>query len=68
MAFRPQLLGNSQWVNLALLPPAPLITRGVIFVMVDGAQRHSSLAFRLYSSHSLLGTIRVAVHAAALGT
>ena len=40
MALLPQLLGNRQWIDLALLPPSPLVAGRVIFTVVDGAQGH----------------------------
>ena len=39
-ALSPKLVGNSQRIDFALLPPPPLITHGMIFAVVDGAQRH----------------------------
>ena len=39
-ALTPQLGSNGQRINLALLPPSPLIASRVIFTMVDGAKRH----------------------------
>ena len=36
----PQLRSNGKGINLALLPPSPLITCRMIFTVVDGAQGH----------------------------
>ena len=39
-ALTPQLGSNGQRINLALLPPSPLIAGRVIFTMVDGTKGH----------------------------
>ena len=46
-AFSPQAFGRSEWINLVLLPPSPLIACGMVLVMVDGAKRHGELVAHL---------------------
>jgi hypothetical protein len=37
----PQLFGDNQGIDLALLPPLSLIAGGVVFAVVDGTKRNS---------------------------
>ena len=46
-AFSPQAFGRSEWINLVLLPPSPLIAGSMVLVMVDGAERHGELVAHL---------------------
>ena len=39
-ALTPELGSNGQRIDLALLPPSPLIAGRVIFAMVDGTKGH----------------------------
>ena len=47
MAPAPELLGHRKWIELALLPPSPLIACGMVLMMVDGAKRHGELVAHL---------------------
>jgi hypothetical protein len=40
MAFVPERGRNSDRIDFAALPPPPLIACGMIFTVVDGAQRY----------------------------
>ena len=46
-ALHPQLLGHSQRIDFAILPPPPFITSRVIFAVVNGAERHGELVAHL---------------------
>ena len=50
-ALPPQFGSDSQRINLAFLPPPPLVSGGVIFTVVDGAEGHSEFIahFERYS-------------------
>src|SRR5262245_30758716 len=43
----PEAAGNCEGIDIALLPPIPLLTGGVDVVMVDGAERHGELVAHL---------------------
>ena len=54
-AFSPQAFGHSEWINLVLLPPLPLIACGMVLLMVDGAERHGEFIAHLEAESSRLG-------------
>jgi hypothetical protein len=39
----PQTIGNYEGIDIALLPPLPLLAGGVNVVMMDGAKRDGKL-------------------------
>src|SRR5262245_47911953 len=43
----PQFLRDRERINLAFLPPTPLIPGRMIFAVVDGTQRHGKLVAHL---------------------
>ena len=52
--LRPELLGNSKRIDLALLPPSSLIAGCVVFAVVDGAKRHGEFVADLQRQPSRL--------------
>jgi hypothetical protein len=51
----PQFLRHHERVDLALLPPSPLVTGCVIFAVVDGAERYRKLVAHFECNPSRLG-------------
>ena len=53
-ALAPQLGSNRKGIDLAFLPPSPLIAGRVIFTVVDGAKRHGEFIAHFKSQTSRL--------------